>query len=78
MSPVMTKVSGFPSSFLKFTVVSSVFGKQFSNNDESRSLLIDWLILTTDMFEASLKSEEGTEKINIRNDGYVWSTQIKK
>ncbi|MDP4174522.1 MAG: carbohydrate-binding family 9-like protein [Bacteroidota bacterium] len=34
--------------------------------------------LTTDMFEASLKSEDGIEKINIRNDGYVWSTQIKK
>lgn len=33
---------------------------------------------TESMFEASLKSEDGKEKISIRNDGLTWSSQIKK
>lgn len=33
---------------------------------------------TTNMFEASLKSADGTRKLNIRNDGLVWITNIKK
>src|SRR5690554_6430102 len=31
MSPVITNVSGFPSTIRNWTVVSNVFGKQFSN-----------------------------------------------
>ena len=33
---------------------------------------------TTNMFEASLLSDDGTIKINIRNDGLTWNSQIKK
>jgi hypothetical protein len=33
---------------------------------------------TTDMFEASLKSEDLTKKINIRTDGLTWISKIQK
>jgi hypothetical protein len=33
---------------------------------------------TSDLFEASLQSEDGTEKINIMNDGLTGTTQLKK
>jgi hypothetical protein len=33
---------------------------------------------TSDLFEASLKSLDGSEKINIMNDGLTWTTQVKK
>jgi len=33
---------------------------------------------TTNMFEASLLSEDGTFRINIRNDGLTWISQLKK
>jgi hypothetical protein len=32
---------------------------------------------TTSMFEASLHTEDGNEKISIRNDGLVWISQVK-
>ena len=33
---------------------------------------------TTDLYEASIFSEDGSEKISIRNDGLTWITQLKK
>jgi hypothetical protein len=33
---------------------------------------------TSDLFEASLLSDDGLEKISIRNDGLTWTTQLKK
>lgn len=33
---------------------------------------------TSDLFEASLQSEDGSEKISIMNDGLTWTTQVKK
>src|ERR1035437_10392433 len=43
MSPVITNVSGLPSIILKFTVVSSVLGKQFSNNQANSGSAIAFL-----------------------------------
>jgi len=34
--------------------------------------------ITSGMFEASIKSDDGSEKINIRSDGLTWITQAKK
>lgn len=33
---------------------------------------------TANMFEASIQSEDGSEKFYIRNDGFVWSSKTKK
>lgn len=33
---------------------------------------------TSNMFEASVQSEDGAKKINIRNDGLTWITEIKQ
>src|ERR1035438_5255966 len=43
MSPVMTKVSGFPLNSPDCTVVSKVLGKQFSNSHANSGSAIDFL-----------------------------------
>ena len=42
ISPVITNVSGLPLRVECFTVVSNVFGKQFSNSQASSGSAIDW------------------------------------
>ena len=54
ISPVITYVSGLPSMISKSTVVSNVFGKQFSNNQASSGFAICFLMRTIAASIASL------------------------
>ncbi|MPM67178.1 hypothetical protein SDC9_114095 [bioreactor metagenome] len=62
MSPVITKVSGFPFLIEKFTVVSNVFGKQFSNiqaNFSSLILDLTLVMVVSTALETNFLSETG-------------------